>query len=315
MHLANGGVELLAFWIWLHSTLLAMPSLYYRSHSLAGFFENCNCNKAGTIVLFFRRITASALSLAVLDRLICGRALRGSIHCVSGVLSFHHHREISQYTSQGVASLLRRLSLVTVERHNTWKWRGPLQLGASTSSHGWQRSTLCIRIDRMAPASPMSIQTFAATQLYLLAAEQQAEIDESSSLIASHSPTALQRAGLALNNLVVTAQRTGLGGKTVLELGPDPATSSRPVGGKVSDGSELPEHGLRTGDIVLVAEQPAGSTKKREVKELEKKGARGVITKVTKSAVGVALNDDDRDDLGGGRMWIVKVADEVTHRR
>lgn len=152
----------------------------------------------------------------------------------------------------------------------------------------------------------MDVPAFAATQLTLLDQELQSEIQETSALITNHSPAALQRAGLALTNLVVSSQRTGLGGKTVLELGPDSATS---------DGGELPEHGLRSGDIVLVAEQPAGSAKKREVKELEKKGARGVVTRVQRAFVGVALDEGKEDGVDSGRVWVVKLADEVTYRR
>ncbi|KAL4728659.1 hypothetical protein ACLX1H_005410 [Fusarium chlamydosporum] len=159
----------------------------------------------------------------------------------------------------------------------------------------------------MAPGlQPVDIPTFATTQLALLDQELQTEINETSSLIANHSPTALQRAGLALTNLVVSGQRTGLGGRTVLELSPDAATGS-------SD--ELPEHGLRSGDIVLVAEQPAGSAKKREVKDLEKKGARGVVTKVSRGWVAVAIDEGKEEVAFTGRVWAVKLADEVTYKR
>lgn len=164
----------------------------------------------------------------------------------------------------------------------------------------------------MAP-SPVDISQFAGTQIALLAAEQQSEIAETSALISLHAPSALQRAGVALTNLVVSAQRTGLGGKTVVELAPDPAVSSSGPG----DPAELPEHGIRTGDIVLVSGQPAGSAKKREVRELERRGARGVVTRVRRGDVGVAL-DEEREDAGGnlgGRVWIVKVADDVTFKR
>ena len=131
---------------------------------------------------------------------------------------------------------------------------------------------------------------------------------ETASLVAAHSPAALQRAGVALTGLVIGAQRTGLGGKTVLELGPDTATAGL--------AAELPEHGIRTGDIVLVAEQPAGSAKKREVKELEKKGVKGVVTKVGRNGLAVALGEE-KEDAGalGGRLWVVKLADDVTYKR
>ncbi|KAF5255075.1 hypothetical protein FANTH_290 [Fusarium anthophilum] len=153
---------------------------------------------------------------------------------------------------------------------------------------------------------PVDIPAFATTQLALLEQELQTEINETSTLISNHSPTALQRAGLALTNLVVSGQRTGLGGRTVLELSPDAATGSP---------DELPEHGLRTGDIVLVAEQPAGSAKKREVKDLEKKGARGVVTRVSRGWIAVAV-DEGKEEVGfSGRVWAVKLADEVTYKR
>ncbi|KAF5592647.1 HCS1-DNA helicase A [Fusarium pseudoanthophilum] len=153
---------------------------------------------------------------------------------------------------------------------------------------------------------PVDISAFATTQLALLEQELQTEINETSTLISNHSPTALQRAGLALTNLVVSGQRTGLGGRTVLELSPDAATGSP---------DELPEHGLRTGDIVLVAEQPAGSAKKREVKDLEKKGGRGVVTRVNRGWIAVAV-DEGKEEVGFlGRVWAVKLADEVTYKR
>jgi DNA polymerase alpha-associated DNA helicase A len=94
----------------------------------------------------------------------------------------------------------------------------------------------------------------------------------------------------------------------VVELEPDSATAS-------ADGA-LPEHGVRTGDIVVVAEQPAGSARKREVKELEAKGGRGVVVRVGRSAVEVALDgEEDGDVLGLKRMWIVKLANDVTYKR
>ncbi|KAK3984142.1 P-loop containing nucleoside triphosphate hydrolase protein [Cladorrhinum sp. PSN332] len=180
-----------------------------------------------------------------------------------------------------------------------------------------------------AQSSPPSIPQFAQTQLQLLSAELAAEIQETSSLVSLHSPAALQRAGVALTNLVVTSQRTGLGGKTVLELGPDPATTVKLQDGR--DWSDLPEHGIRPGDIVVVAEQPSGKEKKREVKELEKRGAKGVVSRVRRGEVSVMLDegkggegDDDSGGagfIGGGgggaekRVWMVKMADEVTFKR
>ncbi|KAK0119191.1 hypothetical protein ONS96_012255 [Cadophora gregata f. sp. sojae] len=164
----------------------------------------------------------------------------------------------------------------------------------------------------MAPKNAVDIPSFCTTQLALLDAELQSELSETSSLISNTSPTSLQRAGIAITNLVLSSQRTGLGGKTVVELTPDSATSSKK--GKDDDG-ELPEHGIRTGDIIVVSEQPAGSAKKKEVRELEEKGSRGVVTKVQRTAVWVALDGEEDDIPAAKRMWIVKLANDVTYKR
>lgn len=76
----------------------------------------------------------------------------------------------------------------------------------------------------------------------------------------------------------------------------------------------MPEHGIRVGDIVIVSEQPAGSAKKREVKELEGKGSRGVVTRVGRQAVWVAL-DSEEGEVGMKRLWVVKLANDVTYKR
>ncbi|ROT35267.1 hypothetical protein SODALDRAFT_337327 [Sodiomyces alkalinus F11] len=166
------------------------------------------------------------------------------------------------------------------------------------------------------PPKPLPIPAFAETQLSLLNTELQADLASSKDLISNHTPTALQRAGQALINLYVSSRRTGPGGRTVLELAPDPSLSSSDTN---AAGPLLPEHGLRTGDIVLVADQPAGSARKREVRELEKKGARGVVVRVKKDGVAVAMDDGKEDEKEeaelAGRVWIVKLADEVTYKR
>jgi DNA polymerase alpha-associated DNA helicase A len=160
----------------------------------------------------------------------------------------------------------------------------------------------------MPPLKPLDVPSFASTQLALLSAELESELAETSTLISSTSPSALQRAGAAITNLVLSSQRTGLGGKTVVELVLDPA-----VGGRGS-GGELAAHGIRVGDIVSVAEQPAGSARKREVRELEARGARGVVVRVARGVVGVAL-DREEEDVEGGRLWVVKLANDVTYKR
>ncbi|CAG8950378.1 hypothetical protein HYFRA_00006871 [Hymenoscyphus fraxineus] len=132
----------------------------------------------------------------------------------------------------------------------------------------------------MSPKDPIPIPSFATTQLLLLDTELQAELSETSTLLTNNTPTSLQRAGLAITNLTLNSQRTGLGGKTVIELVPDSATAVAGADGAFT----LPAHGIRSGDLVVVSEQPAGSARKREVKEGEGRGSRGVVTRLANDA-------------------------------
>jgi DNA polymerase alpha-associated DNA helicase A len=152
---------------------------------------------------------------------------------------------------------------------------------------------------------PTDIPLFAASQLTLLDAELQAELSETNALLSSHTPTALSRAGLAILNLNVASIRTGLGGKTVVELGLDPA-----VVGK-GDKPDIPEHGIRVGDIVAVQDQPSGSAKKTEKRDLEKKGAEGVVLRVKRENVEIVLDKEDADVPSGSKLWMSVMSREL----
>ena len=142
------------------------------------------------------------------------------------------------------------------------------------------------------------IPSFAASQLTLLDAELNAELAETNALLSSHTPTALSRAGLAILNLNVSSIRTGLGGKTVVELGLDSAVVAK------GEKPDIPEHGIRVGDIVAVQDQPSGSAKKTEKKELEKKGAAGVVLRVRRENVEIVLDKEDADVPSGSKLWM-----------
>lgn len=145
---------------------------------------------------------------------------------------------------------------------------------------------------------PTDIPSFAASQLALLDAELQAELTETNALLSSHTPTALSRAGLAILNLSVSSIRTGLGGKTVVELGLDSAVVAK------GDKPDIPEHGIRVGDIVAVQDQPSGSAKKTEKRELVKKGAEGVVLRVRRENVEIVLDKEDADVPSGSKLWM-----------
>jgi DNA polymerase alpha-associated DNA helicase A len=145
---------------------------------------------------------------------------------------------------------------------------------------------------------PTDISLFAASQLTLLDAELQAELLETNALLSSQTPTALSRAGLAILNLNVSSIRTGLGGKTVVDLALDSA-----VVGK-GEKPDIPEHGIRVGDIVAVQNQPSGSAKKTEKKELEKKDAEGVVLRVRRENIEIVLDKEDADVPSGSKLWM-----------
>ena len=145
----------------------------------------------------------------------------------------------------------------------------------------------------MTSTKTIDISSFAATQLLLLDDELQAEVAEVTALVSQSSPAVLQRAGMAILNLVVSSQRTGLGGRTVVDLELDSAVGK----------GELPEHGIRTGDIVSVQEQPAGIARKKDKDGLRSRGVDGVVVKVTTSKVAVALKKED-EDLPLGKLWV-----------
>jgi DNA polymerase alpha-associated DNA helicase A len=188
----------------------------------------------------------------------------------------------------------------------------------------------------MAPTTEqISPQDFATTQLHLLSQELASELSENADLLNNTSPSSLARAGLALLNLTSISQSTGLGGRLVVELSLDSSisglsssksskstskSSSKTAGGESGGEGDLPEHGIRTGDIVSIAEQVAGSAKKKELKEIERRGVKGVVTRLGQRAVWVAVDvengrDEDEGIDWGKRVWIVKLADEVTFKR
>lgn len=145
---------------------------------------------------------------------------------------------------------------------------------------------------------PTDIPSFAACQLTLLDAELQAELSETNALLSSHTPTALSRAGLAILNLNISSIRTGLGGKTVVDLSLDSAVVAK------GEKADIPEHGIRTGDIIALQDQPTGSAKKTEKRELAKLGVEGVVLRVRRENVEIVLDKEDADVPSGSKLWM-----------
>lgn len=155
----------------------------------------------------------------------------------------------------------------------------------------------------MATSKMLSPATFFNSLLTLVALEQESEVAETTLLLSSTPPSTLARAGLAILNLSIQSMKTGLGGRFVVELALDSAVISKDSKG------ELPEHGVRTGDIVSLGEMPKSSAKKKEVSDLKGKGVEGVVTRVGERAVWVALgkegsNSDSVENIPDGKLWL-----------
>ncbi|KAJ5916148.1 hypothetical protein N7504_000163 [Penicillium tannophilum] len=179
--------------------------------------------------------------------------------------------------------------------------------------------------------TPISIPSFAETQLQLLLHEHEAEVSSSSlaTTAASVSPATrrtLQATGNALTGLILSQCRTGLGGRVVGEFAPDPAIASS----ESSDGQpRLGTHGLRVGDVVRVNDVSTGTKKvgKDKPKDgADVKGPEGVVTRVSDKAIWIAFGqrgggarskEDDEviEELWSKKLWVIKLANDVTYRR
>ncbi|GKZ39278.1 DNA-binding protein SMUBP-2 [Aspergillus brasiliensis] len=192
-------------------------------------------------------------------------------------------------------------------------------------------------------ATPINPTTFATTQLTLLKLEQTAEITSNSlftnSAITTASPSTrrtLQATGHALTGIVLSQCRTGLGGRMVGEFVPDAAvsSSSNSISGGGDGKLRLGAHGVRVGDVVKVVEitsssssssSSSGKKGKGDKDKDGKGGVEGVVTRVGESAVWVAFGgkdggkgkdaDDGVEELWGRKVWMIKLANDVTYRR
>lgn len=132
--------------------------------------------------------------------------------------------------------------------------------------------------------------------------EQNADSQLTDFYLERFPPKKLAKMGFAILNLLVSGMRTGLGGKTLLDLTPDPAFSK-----EVSAGS------LKVGDIVKLERMGAE----------EKKPLEGVILRIEGKGVTVAVEEAAEDDTlslynntnDSARVWIVQLSNTATYKR
>ncbi|PLN85301.1 DNA polymerase alpha-associated DNA helicase A [Aspergillus taichungensis] len=184
---------------------------------------------------------------------------------------------------------------------------------------------------------PIPIPLFAETQQHLLLTDHQAEVSSSklATTAASASPSTrrtLQATGYALTGLILSQCRTGMGGRVVGEFVADPATAA--TSGEKGE-ALLGTHGMRVGDVVRACEVGSGGGsgsgkkggKEKEKEASKEKALEGVITRVVgeksvwvafgqRGGGGKAREDDEVvEELWGRKVWLVKLANDVTYRR
>lgn len=144
--------------------------------------------------------------------------------------------------------------------------------------------------------------------------EQKCDTLLTDTYLKAYSAKKLAVHGLAVTNLVMTNMRTALGGKTLIELGLDPAFS------KLDD--EIQPGSLRVGDIVKLDRMSSPNLSKDAD---ESSALEGVIVRLAGRAIIVSVEEDASDESLMGlynntgnaniRMWIVKLTNSVTYKR
>jgi DNA polymerase alpha-associated DNA helicase A len=171
------------------------------------------------------------------------------------------------------------------------------------------------------------IARFVSTTTALVQKELDAEQAAVASLIApllkgnatsahGSSWTALQRNGTALLNLAVTAMRSGLAGKTLVDFEPSASTAT----------SELPPHRFRVGDVVALVSHAARRDGKKGHAETSSSAdsINGVICRIKPALITVVISSDsargDESLLFSGsdandRWRVVQLGNEITYKR
>ncbi|KAG7529812.1 hypothetical protein FFLO_05399 [Filobasidium floriforme] len=163
------------------------------------------------------------------------------------------------------------------------------------------------------PPSQSTLHAFLTRQLHLLAAERQAEIDQTSLLASNCSPRLLEKRGLAIGGLSISSTSIGLGGKTLIELYLPQAHHNSTI---------LPSHTFRTGDPARLEPAPSSSKKSSSTtssardkdKDKDSPGVEGVVARVTNEKIVLSLSESGSGSGGNGEGGL-KLANSATFDR
>ncbi|GAN10114.1 DNA helicase protein [Mucor ambiguus] len=146
------------------------------------------------------------------------------------------------------------------------------------------------------------MEKFIAHQIQLVETERKIDVEDTQRLLSAYAPIQLQRRGVALVGLKVTGMRTGLGGKSLIDLELANPSILPPI---------FPAHKITTGDIVGLDEYK----KDRPSQKVGKWS--GVVLRVTDARVTVALQEleEELPTEIQERCQIVKLANSITYER
>ncbi|KAI5951393.1 hypothetical protein KGF54_004467 [Candida jiufengensis] len=143
--------------------------------------------------------------------------------------------------------------------------------------------------------------------------EQEEDVTQTTKYLDSYPPKKLAQLGYAILNLVVSNIRTGIGGKTIIELQLDKSISN----------GEIDTSTMKTGDIVKIAKMIKES-KKKPKDDQEELAIEAVVIKVTNQQVILSVEgsiDDEKilsiynNTNDTSKLWIVKLANSITYKR
>ena len=170
----------------------------------------------------------------------------------------------------------------------------------------------------MSGLQELALEAYVDASIELLKLERDAEVSEATAAFATRSSDDLASAGISLFRLTVGNLRVGLMGRSVADVGD-------------AFGRPLPAHRFTVGDIVGIAlsARGKGAATRRAVAASsgdarEQYDASGVVTVVTQTSIGIALDsksgptngDGDGDVISlGDHVRLDRLADDVTFKR
>ncbi|KAI5963242.1 uncharacterized protein KGF55_003034 [Candida pseudojiufengensis] len=150
--------------------------------------------------------------------------------------------------------------------------------------------------------------------------EQEEDVNQTSIYLNSYPPKKLAQLGYAILNLNITNVRTGISGKTILELQLDKSIAN----------GEIDTSTMKTGDIVKIAKMIKESKKENKKKNTDgdkdedELAIEAVVVKVTNQQVTLSVDGSINDDKtlvlynntnDNSKLWIVKLANSITYDR